>query len=231
MRRIAEVCTHPRDKALVLFLYESGCRIGELVAMKIKDVVFDKYGVQAFVNGKTGPRRIRVIACTPALAFWINYHPQKSNPDAILWSSFGRKKASALLSPAWVGKLLKVLAKKAGITKRVYPHLFRHSRATHLAKDLTEAQMKVYLGWTPGSSEPEDYVHLSGRDMDEAILKLNHMELEDKDKPESFVIGTCERCGMKNSPGFPLCIRCGSPLSPEFHLGDFTRSVGEGGEN
>ena len=229
VRRMAEVCTHPRDRALVLFLYESGCRIGELVAMKIKDVVFDKYGVQAFVNGKTGPRRIRVIACTPALAFWIDYHPQKSNPDAVLWTSFGRKKASALLSPAWVAKLLKVLARKAGITKRVYPHLFRHSRATHLAKHLTESQMKVQFGWTPKSDEPGNYVHLSGRDMDEAILKINHMELEDKDKPEDFSIRMCERCGMKNSPGFSLCIKCGSPLSPEIQLEDFTRTSSETG--
>ena len=228
VRMMADVCTQPRDKALVLFLYESGCRIGELVAMKIRDVVFDKYGVQAFVNGKTGPRRIRVIACTPALAFWIDYHPQKSNPDAVLWTTFGKKRASALLSPAWVAKLLKVLARKVGITKRVYPHLFRHSRATHLAKHLTEAQMKVYFGWTPRSDEPGNYVHLSGRDMDAAILKINHMELDEKDRPENFNIITCERCGMKNSPGFSLCIRCGSSLSPEFiSFGDDVKAVSD----
>ena len=217
VRRLAEVCARPRDKALVLFLYESGCRIGELVAMRIRDVVFDKYGVQAFVNGKTGPRRIRVIACVPALAFWISYHPEKANRDAFLWPSMSQNKTGRLVSPAWVAKLLKTLAMKAGITKRMYPHLFRHSRATHLAKILPESMLRHIFGWTQRSDEPERYVHLSGRDVDEAILKVNGLELEEQDRPEKFSILTCDRCGMKNSPGMGLCVRCGSPLSPEFN--------------
>lgn len=40
---------------------------------------------------------------------------------------------------------LKILAKKAGITKRIYPHLFRHTRATHLAEHLTDSQLKRFL--------------------------------------------------------------------------------------
>ena len=232
VRMMADVCTQPRDKALVLFLYESGCRIGELVAMKIRDVVFDKYGVQAFVNGKTGPRRIRVIACVPALAFWINYHPSKTDPDALLWPSFGKKKAGSLVSPAWVAALLRKLAAKAGVNKRVYPHLLRHSRATHLSKRLTEAQLKHLLGWTQRSKMAATYVHLSGRDMDEAILKINGMQLEPQDRPEDFSIITCERCGMRNSPGFSLCIRCGSLLSPGFQIsGDLARQNGTMDEN
>jgi site-specific recombinase XerD len=65
------------------------------------------------------------------------------------------------------------LAKMAKIGKNVYPHLFRHSRATHLADKLTEAQMKIYFGWSGRSDVPSVYVHLSGRDVEEAILKLH----------------------------------------------------------
>lgn len=38
---------------------------------------------------------------------------------------------------------------------------------------LTEAQMNVYFGWVQGSDMPGVYVHLSGRDVDDAILKAN----------------------------------------------------------
>lgn len=68
---------------------------------------------------------------------------------------------------------LQRIAKKAGISKQIHPHLFRHSRATYMANYLTEAQMNVYFGWAQGSDMPGVYVHLSGRDVDDAILKAN----------------------------------------------------------
>jgi integrase/recombinase XerD len=42
-----------------------------------------------------------------------------------------------------------------------------------MANYLTEAQMNVYFGWAQGSDTPGVYVHLSGRDVDDAILKAN----------------------------------------------------------
>jgi site-specific recombinase XerD len=63
--------------------------------------------------------------------------------------------------------------KKAGLNKRVYTHLLRHTRATELASILTEAQMKELLGWTQSSDMPSVYVHLSGRDVDSAFLKAH----------------------------------------------------------
>ena len=68
---------------------------------------------------------------------------------------------------------LKKIAKKAKIKKRIHPHLFRHSRCTYMANYLTEAQMNLYFGWIQGSDMPSVYVHLSGRDVDDAVLKAN----------------------------------------------------------
>jgi hypothetical protein len=42
-----------------------------------------------------------------------------------------------------------------------------------MANYLTEAQMNAYFGWVQGSGMPSVYVHLSGRDIDDAILKAN----------------------------------------------------------
>lgn len=41
--KLIEAAQHPRDKALVFLLYESGCRIGELLNVKIKNVLFDRF--------------------------------------------------------------------------------------------------------------------------------------------------------------------------------------------
>jgi hypothetical protein len=78
---------------------------------------------------------------------------------------------------------LNKIAKKAGINKRIHPHLFRHSRATYMANFLTEAQMNAYFGWVQGSSMPSIYVHLPGCDIDDAVLKANGIVQKDVSTP------------------------------------------------
>ena len=73
-----------RDKALILVLYETGCRIGELISLSIKNVIFDQYGAILRVTGKTGDRRVRIISSSSALASWMNIHPRRDSPDSLL---------------------------------------------------------------------------------------------------------------------------------------------------
>lgn len=56
-----------RDMAFVSSLYESGCRIGEMGTLRIKDISFDRIGVKIQVYGKTGSRVVRLINSTPYL--------------------------------------------------------------------------------------------------------------------------------------------------------------------
>ncbi len=209
VKRLIDAATNPRDKALVSVLYESGCRIGELLTLKIKNVSFDQYGAKILVNGKTGPRRVRIIATVPYLMEWINNHPCKNDPEYPLWIGF---KAKKFVTHAQARAILNSLKKSAGINKRIHPHLFRHSRATHLANHLTEAQMKEYFGWTQSSNMASVYVHLSGRDVDNAILKVHGIE-NNGDKEESkFTPKNCIRCEYSNAPTNKLCGRCGMVL-------------------
>ena len=104
---------------------------------------------------------------------------------------------------------MKKITRKAGIKKRVYPHLFRHSRATHLASHLTEAQMKQYFGWVQASKMASVYVHLSGRDVDKALLRLNGIEVEEDREELKFKPKICPRCKAKNSPDAKFCSNCG----------------------
>ena len=213
---LADAAFHPRDKALVLVLYESGCRIGEVLSLNIKNVQFDEYGAQLIVNGKTGWRRVRVIASAPKLASWIDSHPCKQNPDAPLWVSLGTRNRNSVLRYNAAKALLKEIAKKAGVKKRIYPHLFRHSRATHLANKLTEAQLKQLFGWVQSSDMASVYVHLSGRDVDDALLKLHGIKNNEEDREEKFKLITCSRCKAKNSPSAKFCNACGLGLDVKF---------------
>ncbi|MFC1803524.1 tyrosine-type recombinase/integrase [Thermoproteota archaeon] len=216
VKKLIEVAENPRDKAFVSVLYESGCRVGELASVQLKHVTFDDYGAILLVDGKTGRRRVRVISSTPAIGTWLDNHPQKDDPEAPLWISLGTRGHHTLISYSAICSMLRRLARKANIKKKVNPHKFRHSRATHLATHLTEAQMKEHFGWTQGSNMASVYVHLSGRDVDNALLKAYGIKDDKKDKKESVLKPVnCKRCEELNSPTGKFCVKCGMPLNLE----------------
>lgn len=211
IEKLINACEHPRDRALVASLYESGARISELGNLKIKHVKFDQYGAVLIVDGKTGMRRVRIIFSSPYLATWLENHPFRDNPEAFVWVGIGTVGRNVPLQYGAIRMHLKRIAEKAGIKKRIHPHLFRHSRSTHLAKHLTEAQMKQYLGWVQGSNMAAIYVHLSGRDVDNALLKMHGIFTEETNNVQMSP-KQCTRCTTMNAPTTKFCSKCGIAL-------------------
>jgi integrase/recombinase XerD len=205
-------CEISRDRAFVMTLYELGGRIGELLSLRRKSVMFDEFGAVLLLSGKTGDRRARAVTSTAYLSQWLNDHPHQDT-ESPLWVSLSDRSRGQALDYASSRMLLRRLAHRAGVHKRVNPQAFRHSRASFLANALTERQMEQYLGWVPGSRMPEIYVHLSGRDVDSAVLAMNGIEvakprgLEVKLRPKA-----CARCEQKNDPMSKFCSHCGMPL-------------------
>ncbi|MBI5036999.1 tyrosine-type recombinase/integrase [Candidatus Micrarchaeota archaeon] len=212
--KMASAANNPRDKALVLVLYESGCRIGELLSLRIKNVLFDQHGAILRVTGKTGDRRVRIISSAPALTSWLDNYEGAKDPEAALWPARSNRSHEIDLCALHksIYETLKRLARSAGINKKIYPHLFRHSRATFLASKLTEAQMKEYFGWVQGSDMASVYVHLSGRDVDNALLSLQGLATIEEKKEDQMKLCFCQRCKEKNSPASKFCSRCGTPM-------------------
>ncbi|QLC51119.1 tyrosine-type recombinase/integrase [Methanolobus zinderi] len=209
---MVESVDHPRDKALVSIFWDAGGRPGELGELDIKHIVFDQYGAVAVVDGKTGMRRIRLVFSTPYLAAWINIHPDKNNPNAPLWVGIGQRGRGKKLKYAAIRMIIKRAAKKAGIRKRTYCYLFRHSRSTDLAQYLTESQMKEHLGWKQDSKMPAVYVHLSGKQIDDAMLRIHGIVKKEDHKPELTTV-ICARCKHVNSTASKFCAQCGMTLS------------------
>ncbi len=213
IKKMIDAAQTTRDKAIVAVLYESGCRVGEFLSMKMKNVQFDRYGAIIVVHGKTGYRRIRLVSSAPYLAEWMNMHPFNDDPEAWLWISLRNLKRLPYNS---LRTILRVIAEKAGVRKSVNPHAFRHARATHLANFLTEAQMKEFFGWVQDSDMASVYVHLSGRDVDKAILKLYGIEMEESEKDgELLKPKKCLRCGEMNPATNRVCQRCFFPLDEQ----------------
>lgn len=206
--KMVGACENFRDKALLFSLYESGCRRGEWLNIKIKNLKIDEYGAVIVVSGKTGSRRVRLLDSVPDLVNWLNQHPQRDNPEAPIWMSWKNG-----LGYMGLCKIMYKSAKNSGVKKKVYPHLFRHSRLTHLAgMGFTEAELRIIAGWSADSQMPKTYIHLSGGDVDRKMLELNG-KLPDKAKENGKTKPkTCRLCGEANSATNKFCFKCGRPL-------------------
>jgi len=174
VKLMIEVAANKRDKAIIALLWDIGARVGEIGNLLIKHLKFDDLSAVVSLDGKTGPRRVRAVWSVDYLKDWLEDHPGQNDPEAPLWFNFAKK--GKVLEPMRYDAIrmrLNKISEKAGISKKIHPHLFRHSRCTHMANYLTEAQMNAYFGWVQGSDMPSIYVHLSGRDVDDAVLKAN----------------------------------------------------------
>ncbi len=216
IERMIEATDHIRDKAFIAILYETGARIGEILPVTLHNqIVDDEYGAYLIVDGKTGKRRLRIINSMPYLNMWRENHPYKKDKKTALWVRVGTRKANKMVSYHTIWRMLSATAKKAGIDKRINPHSFRHASATFYASHFSEQQLKVLFGWTGGSIMPGIYTHLSGKVVDDDMLRLRGIVKKD-DKENEIKNKTpikCAICGTHNKYDSVLCLKCSRPLS------------------
>ena len=210
--KMLDAANNARDKAIIAVLFDAGIRVGELLSMKRRDVDLEGSIAHITVSGKTGMRKIPILFSVPYISVYLDQQKLRK-PDEYLWNVAG----------SWAGltqradysairMMLQRVAAKAGVDKRVNPHSFRHARATNYANKLTEAQLKQLFGWTGDSKMASVYVHLSGRDVDSAVLQANGYKPVEVQAPK-LKVTICPRCHLANGPDAQYCTRCGSPLS------------------
>jgi site-specific recombinase XerD len=221
----AEAAKNPRDKALIWILYETGARIGEIIDLTVGDIEDREHGKKVVIEGKTGARRLPLVESVPYLNKWLNAHPNPTK-DAPLWCKIQQGGPDDQLGYRYIrDKILRKTMEEAGIDKPSNPHHYRHSRASYLANHLKEAQLCAWFGWVQGSDVPARYVHLSGRDIDNAYDEMHGLYVpeEDGDEPQ---VRECDRCNELNEPDAAYCMRCGFALDPE-RVASFEEEVGD----
>lgn len=112
-----------------LLLFATGMRVGELVAVRLADIDFDRGTIR--IVGK-GDRQRQVIIPNDNVARLIRnyvetFHTGESATDRFLCDSFGRA-----LSTAAIRTRVRRLARDAGLSRKVTPHMLRHTAATEL---------------------------------------------------------------------------------------------------
>ncbi len=218
IQKLVNACNSIRDRALVMFLWDTGCRVDEALSLNVGAVKFDKYGGMVKVSGKTGDRELWLIDSMPDLQAWINVHPGKDKPVSPLFLTYTRYGfGSHRLNVRTVQNLCKLLQKRAGVTTRVHPHGFRHARATDRAREgFTEMELRIMFGWSKSSNMPAIYIHLSGADVKKKILQkagLIQEETPAGERPLDPI--KCPRCETLNATDSMYCKRCSMALTKD----------------
>ncbi|GAI81024.1 unnamed protein product, partial [marine sediment metagenome] len=219
-KRMIACALNPRDPAIVSVTKEGAFRPHEFLSSNIRDVEERDYGFYVSCrDSKTVLRGIPIIWSARYLGEWLNHHPYRDNPDAPLWISLSRKNFGKRLKVASLNCVVQRLAKRAGIKKRVYPYLFRHSGATDMViNNIHLVIMSKICGWSPTSTMPARYVHLAGVDVEDAVLKAHGVSI--KPKKRMMEPKVCPRCKEENGPEKIHCGKCGTNLDKPTHAYD-----------
>lgn len=120
-----------RNRAILETLYSCGLRVSELCSLKLSDLYFDESFIK--VEGKGNKQRLVPIsprAINEIKNYLTDRWQTKIKPDFedfVFISNFGKN-----ISRIMVFHIIKELAKTIGLKKKISPHTFRHSFATHL---------------------------------------------------------------------------------------------------
>lgn len=207
----------PIDRAMVAFLHETGVRVGELLGIRLRDI--ERKGQYAIVrvDGKTGERRVPLLQSLPWVEQWIREHPNKENPEALLWISTHNRYYGEPLRHYGVVRLLQRAMQRSGLGKRCNPHWFRHSRATINATRYSEQVLCKLMGWELGSKQVRTYVHLGAAQVEEAFKVREGLKVPEEVRSPKVLFCVC---GQTNTPENRYCYSCGRPLSVGIMLQD-----------
>src|SRR5215469_11907308 len=226
-------CPNKRDRCYHTLSRDSSCRPDELVKLRAKDVIFktsgDYQGAEITVNGKTGTRTIPLFSCIPYLKDWLDEHPQRGNPNAMLFpsmsdKSFGRKMMDSeglhlvyrkyklnyfpkLLENPNVAPEDKIKIKEL-LRKTWNPYIRRHSALTEKAQILKEPILKQHAGWSGRSQMNLKYEHWFGNESSQSLLEAYGILPQDNQNKDTLKPKQCPNCNEPNKPDSKFCAKC-----------------------
>ena len=158
-RLLAAPTDNLRDKAMLELLFSTGLRVGELCNLNVDDV--DLKRDEFSVRGKGG--KVRVVFLSDLARFHVKTYldKRKGMSEAL----FSRENSDSRLTPRSIQRLVKHYAIKAGITRKVTPHVIRHSFATDLLSNGADLRSVQALLGHANIATTQIYTHVTDRQL------------------------------------------------------------------
>jgi integrase/recombinase XerD len=157
-----------RDRAMMELLYASGLRISELANARLENLNFDERVLR--VTGKGNKMRLVPVgrqACDAIQKYLATERPKfvkRRTGSEIFLSARGTK-----LTTVRIWQIVKGCAKRSGLTANIYPHLLRHTFATHLLSNGADLRIIQEMLGHADISTTQVYTHV-----DQQRLKAVH---------------------------------------------------------
>jgi len=162
-----------RNKVMLEIMYACGLRVSELISLKISDLYFNDGFIK--VTGKGDKERIVPVGSVTLKMLTVYLQKirvhlpiVKGNENYVFLNRRGKK-----LSRQMVFIVLKNLALKAGITKKISPHTFRHSFATHLVEGGADLRAVQEMLGHESITTTEIYTHLNREFLRDTIIQFH----------------------------------------------------------
>jgi integrase/recombinase XerD len=162
-----------RNKAILETLYSCGLRVSELTNLKFADLYFDEGFIRVIGKGN----KQRLVPSSPTVEKEINFYKTttrnhlnvvKGSENIVFLNRRG-----AQLTREMIFTIIKNLAIEIGLTKKVSPHTFRHSFATHLLEGGANLRAIQEMLGHESITTTEIYTHLDQSYLKEAILSFH----------------------------------------------------------
>ncbi len=165
--------TGHRNRAILETLYACGLRVSELVNLKLSNYYPDIEYIK--VLGKNNKERIVPISAEAIKHnnYYINNYRSKLNIQAGYEDYMFLNRRGKGLTRVMIFTIIKDLAEQAGIKKKVSPHTFRHSFATHLVEGGADLRAVQDMLGHESILTTEIYTHLDQSYLRDTILKFH----------------------------------------------------------
>ena len=142
---VRDACENYRDKAMIELFYSTGCRLSEMVNLKISDIDFTSKEVHLFGKGsKHRTSYLNAKAEYMLKKYFELERPKKSISDSVF--VIFRKPYNEMHKGSIYARV-KAIQKRSGIERSLFPHLLRHTMATDaLNRGMNVAEVKEILG-------------------------------------------------------------------------------------
>jgi len=153
IKSMIDLTLNIKHRLIIKILYGCGLRVSEIINLKKEDINFNENLIHIkLAKGK----KDRFIKIPESLKKELESYCNLLNGEVLFPSNQGSK-----LTKKTIGKIVENAAKKAGIKKRVYPHLLRHSFASHLLEQGTDLRIIQKLLGHSDIKTTQIYTHIS----------------------------------------------------------------------
>lgn len=155
--------------SIFYLLYGCGLRKGELLSLKVDDISWSRN--QIHIKDAKG-QKDRIIPMSPHIKDILEHYINSYKPVRYVFES---RRAGQAYSSSSVSQIIKRAAKRAGITKRITPHMLRHAYATHLLDHgVSLPKIQALLGHKDVKTTMI-YTHLTNKDIKSVSSPLDRV--------------------------------------------------------